>query len=217
MAENAHNPDKLAALRQRAEEVLQRQPEELREIPPDNIQDLIHELRVHQTELEMQNEELRRTQWELELARDRYLDLYDLSEDQDIYYLHRRQLFETQEPQVCEMRMVGKDGSQFWVRIEAVAAQDNEGQAVCRATMSDVTERKQVEEELERHREHLEEMVEERTADMRTVINAMAGREARMAGLKKAIKKLRAQLEETGLEPVADDPLFGDSGGGRFV
>jgi hypothetical protein len=35
----------------------------------------------------------------------------------------------------------------------------------------------------------------------------MAGREMRMAELKKAIKKLRAQLEEAGLTPVADDPL----------
>ena len=39
----------------------------------------IHELRVHQIELEMQNDELRRKEEELELSRSRYFDLYDLA------------------------------------------------------------------------------------------------------------------------------------------
>ncbi|WP_158558823.1 helix-turn-helix transcriptional regulator [Rhodoferax lacus] len=39
----------------------------------------LHELRVHQIELEMQNEELRRRQVELHVANMRYLDLYDLA------------------------------------------------------------------------------------------------------------------------------------------
>ena len=40
---------------------------------------LIHELRVHETELEMQNEELRRVQNDLEITRSRYADLYDFA------------------------------------------------------------------------------------------------------------------------------------------
>ena len=51
-------------------------------------------------------------------------------------------------------------------------------------------------------------MVRERTDELQTMVNAMAGREIRMAELKKVIEKLHAQLEETGLTPVADDPLL---------
>ena len=63
-------------------------------------------------------------------------------------------------------------------------------------------------EELEKHKEHLEELVRERTTELQKTINLMAGREIRMAELKETIKELRAQLESNGLTPVANDPLL---------
>ena len=48
-------------------------------MPVQDVQQLVHELQVYQIELEMQNEELRRTQQELETSRDRYSALYDFA------------------------------------------------------------------------------------------------------------------------------------------
>lgn len=48
-------------------------------IPAVKASQLLHELQVHQIELEMQNEELRRVQSELSEQKERYFDLYDLA------------------------------------------------------------------------------------------------------------------------------------------
>ena len=60
----------------------------------------------------------------------------------------------------------------------------------------------------------LEKRVEQRTQELRGMVNAMAGREIRMAELKQAIKQLRKQLIRAGLTPVADDPLIPSDDGG---
>ncbi len=66
-------------LRKRAEKQLKSETGVTEKILGTNTPELIHELEVHQIELEMQNEELRRTQVELTEALNRYYDLYDLA------------------------------------------------------------------------------------------------------------------------------------------
>jgi len=44
-----------------------------------SVEELLHELQVHQIELEMQNDELKRAQVTIEQMRDRYIDLYELA------------------------------------------------------------------------------------------------------------------------------------------
>lgn len=78
-----HKEGTSARLRWRAEEALKRNTARLPVVPSDcpleDTQKTIHELRVYQVELTMQNEELLRIQRELDTARARYFDLYDLA------------------------------------------------------------------------------------------------------------------------------------------
>lgn len=64
-------------LRRKAEEILSKRRKQTSKEPARDIQKLVHELEVHQIELEMQNDELRNKQMEIAEARDRYLDLYE--------------------------------------------------------------------------------------------------------------------------------------------
>jgi len=194
------------ALRRRVENELREKAagmaENLEALSPEETRQTLHDLRVHQVELKMQNEELRRAQTELETVRARYFDLYDLApigyltvsekglileanltaanllgvsrsdlskqpltrfilmEDQDIFYLHHKQLFDTGPPQTCELRMVKKDGTGFWARVDVAAAQDTEGAPVCRTVISDTTERKQVENNLIKTVQQLQETMD---------------------------------------------------------
>ncbi|MFA6627628.1 MAG: HD domain-containing phosphohydrolase, partial [Bacilli bacterium] len=61
-------------------------------------------------------------------------------EDQDIFYKHRKILFETKEPQECDFRIVRKNGTMFWSHIKAVFV-TNESFTFCRLILSDISKR----------------------------------------------------------------------------
>jgi len=70
-------PSRDPDLRSAAEAQLARSRGRARELEAKPAREIIHDLEVHQIELEMQNEDLNRTHLALEESRDRYLDLYD--------------------------------------------------------------------------------------------------------------------------------------------
>lgn len=72
-------PKRANDLRRRAEKRLRKSVRPVESATPQKSIDLQHELEVHQVELELQNEELRRSQAALEESRKKYFDLYDLA------------------------------------------------------------------------------------------------------------------------------------------
>lgn len=246
------NVDKYADLRRLAEHALAQEESILDELSSDEARQIVHELQVHQVELEMQNEELRATQMQLEASRDRFSDLYDLApigyitvsekgmilaanltlvkllgverskliheplsrfivnEDQDRYYLHRRQIFNSQEPQTVELRMLTGDNIQISANLEWKYLIDNDtGDPICWVMVTDITKRVEAEEALKEIQAELRARVEDRADQLQLLVNSMTGREVRMAGLKTAINKLRKQLKDNDIVPSAADPLLG--------
>ncbi len=82
MTVNSHKnrPELASDLRRHAEERLTVQVQKEGYLPPEcGTERNFHELQVHQIELEMQNDELRQTQTELELTRDTFSKLYEFA------------------------------------------------------------------------------------------------------------------------------------------
>ena len=77
--QRSDNSDPPKTLREQAEHALRTTRTDISAMAADDVQQLVHELQVHQIELEMQNDELQNALGELERTRDRYVNLYDFA------------------------------------------------------------------------------------------------------------------------------------------
>ena len=74
------------------------------------------------------------------------LSRFIIKEDRSIYHLHLKDLFKTGKPQMCELRLERKDGMQFWAQMDTTIVREAGCAPVCRAVLSDITERKRADE-----------------------------------------------------------------------
>lgn len=84
----------------------------------------------------------------------------------DVLYLHIKRTLETNSRQQCEIGITTKVGD-LYLNLTSTILNTEEERKQIRTTLTDTTERKKAEEELYKYREHLEELVAERTRELR--------------------------------------------------
>jgi len=232
--------DKFRRVAEAALETSPREDDDLSGISPEAAASLIHELRVHQVELEMQNEALLRVQLELAAERNKYSDLYDFApvgyftisdkgvileanltaaamlgvergilagssfhdyittDDQDIFYKYRQQFSETEAPRSCDLRLVKRDGHDFYARLECsvITGRGNDLKQI-RMAVSDVAERKQAEEALLKAHYEVEDKVVERTAELAKTNHELTGEIDERKQAEEALRRIQLMLART--------------------
>jgi PAS domain S-box-containing protein len=163
-----------------------------------SVDALLHELRVHQIELETQNENLRQTQLALEESRDRYRDLYEFApvgyltldkrgligeinlSGAALFGMERKlllnrrfaghvaimdrerwngcllELLKNATTRSCELMLQRADGSVFFAHLHCLHMKADNGEHSINIVLTDISERRRMEIEIEQSREALD-------------------------------------------------------------
>jgi diguanylate cyclase (GGDEF)-like protein/PAS domain S-box-containing protein len=208
-------PGELGGLRAEAEARLAHEPKGA--ATAKSAEELLHELRVLQIELEMQNEELRQAQQSLEESRDHYIEFYDFApvgyvtltetglisainltgaallgverdklrgkrlarfvapEDSDRYQQHLMDVLKHARKVTFELAIKRGDGTNLDVQFNCVRLQGVGKAHEVRIVLTDITERKQVD-EVVREQEEFFRKIAENTDDFIAVLDLQGRR-----------------------------------------
>jgi PAS domain S-box-containing protein len=200
----------------------------------EEVQRLLREIELRQSELEQQNEQLRVAQRHLEAYRDRYVDLYDfaplgyvtLDEDgfvqeinlagaklldidreeltgyafseyvsdecRDAFSEHLGQCVRERREVTSELRLVTCGGQAITVQLRSIPIVGPADDTLCKTAITDITERRMMEEEIRRSRAFLQTVIDAIPETMLVI-----GRDYRVSLANRAAREMAA-----GIDPV---------------
>lgn len=133
------------------------------------------------------------------------LTSFIVRDDQDLYYLYSKKLLDTRKQQTCELRMTCYNGAELWVQLETGILKDEKtGTNIYCTVISEITSRKQAEEEnkklLAEKEVILKEVHHRIRNNMNTIVDLLALQAARLkeplsiAALKDAESRVLSML-----------------------
>jgi PAS domain S-box-containing protein len=107
---------------------------------------------------------------QLGIERGRLIDtplwLYAAPPDRAKLRSHFDQVFKTGKRRTCEVRLQRPGGPELYVQLDSIRVLNVDGAELCRTSVTDISIRKEAEEEVNRVHDELERRVEERTAQL---------------------------------------------------
>jgi signal transduction histidine kinase len=85
--------------------------------------------------------------------------------DRDLFRAHLQNISITREHDRCDLRLKTKSGSEFHAQVDSLYI-EADGKRSCRTAVTDISERRQAQEDLRGARDKLEHRVQERTAEL---------------------------------------------------
>ncbi|MGL4399756.1 MAG: PAS domain S-box protein, partial [Luteolibacter sp.] len=211
--------DSEESLRRKAEAILSQrrgeEPDFIKGKSPFFLKRTMHDLKVHQIELEMQNDELRKAKAEIEAARVRYFDLYDLA---PVGYLTLNDQGTILESNYAAAGLLGKSrrGLAQQPLTQFIAEEDQESyhsqsQKVLETGLPQVTELRMKGRRGKEFWARLEMTIcklADRTSEFRIVLTDIAERRKAEEALRDANQKLRLHFEQTPMAVIEWDLNF---------